>query len=313
MTKHITPQKAHAGFDFMGIKNWAFAFSGFMILASIALVAIFGLNFGIDFTGGVLLEVRPPSTDTSVQTDVSALRNELDGLNLGTISLQSFGEEDLLVRVGVNPSANSDNEAATADTLKQHLESKGFQIRRSEVVGPQVGGELIGTSITALVLSLLGVMIYILARFELGFSVAGIIALIHDIITTIGFFALTRLEFDLSTVAAVLTIAGYSINDTVVVYDRIRENMRRYKSFSLTDIMNMSVNQTLSRSILTSLTTLLAIVVMMIFGGEVIRSFVVALLWGISVGAYSTIFVAAPLLTILPKFKFGTSAAAAKS
>ena len=309
MTTHLSPPSAKAGFDFMGVKNWAFAFSGSLVIASVLLIAFLGLNFGIDFTGGVLLEVRPPTSTT----DISALRKDLSDLEMGAISLQSFGEQDLLVRVGTHANTNSATETSVANTLKDHLQAKGFEIRRVEVVGPQVGGELIHTSMLALGLSLLGITLYILVRFEFVFSIAGIIALVHDIIVTIGFFALTRMEFDLSTVAAVLMISGYSINDTVVVYDRIRENLRRYKSLSWSEIMNISINQTLSRSLLTSSSTLLAVLMMMIFGGEVIRSFIMVVLWGITMGAYSSIFIAAPLLTILPKFKFGAGTAAVKS
>lgn len=283
--------------DFVGKRVLAFAFSLILIIGSLGITIHKGLSFGIDFTGGTLMEVRTP-----VAPDLQALRTTMTGLDLGAISIQEFGDiEDLLIRM---PKQEGDAEAqqvaiakvqdALNETYKD--EAEPIDYRRVEFVGPQVGEELKKAGGLAILFSLAGILAYIWLRFEWQFGVAAIVALAHDAIVTIGLFGLTQMEFNLSTVAAVLMIAGYSINDTVVVFDRIRENLRRYKKTSLNDLFNMSINQTLSRTIMTSVSTLFALAALWVFGGEVIRGFVNALIFGIVVGTYSSIFVASPVL-----------------
>jgi len=221
------------------------------------------------------------------------MRNQLAGLGLGDITLQRFGEEtDVLIRIQKQP---GEDQSVAIRTVQEAL-GPNVEFRRTEFVGPTVGEELKEAGAIAVALSLLAMMAYIWFRFEWQFSVGAIVALAHDVITTVGLFALTGLEFNLATVAAVLAIAGYSINDTVVVYDRVRENLRRYKSMSMPDLLNRSVNETLSRTVMTSLTTLLALIALAIFGGEVIRGFCIALIWGVVIGTYSSMYIAVPAL-----------------
>lgn len=289
--------------NFIGKRFIAFAFSLLLVVGSLGIATTQGLNFGIDFTGGTVIEVRTPQTP-----DISGLRARLNGLGLGAVSLQEFGEEtDLLIRL---PQQAGDKQAqqTAIDKVRAALDSSFSEgkvdYRRTEYVGPQVGQELKKAGLLAVLFSLGGILVYIWFRFEWQFGVAAIIALAHDTIATIGLFALTQMEFNLSTVAAILMIAGYSINDTVVVFDRIRENLRKYKKKPLLELFNQAINQTLSRTILTSLTTVLALVALWLFGGEVIRGFVDALIFGIVIGTYSSIFVAAPLLLFMNLRKY---------
>jgi len=283
--------------DFIGKRHLAFALSGFLLLTSLFLLFNKGLNFGIDFTGGTLVEIKVSTTEP----DLGKLRNGLNDLELGAISLQEFGApDDLLIRMPEQEGEAEGQKAALAK-LKAYLngEFKEVDYRRVEFVGPQVGEELKKQGLYAVLFSILGMLVYIWFRFEWQFSVAAIAALVHDSLATIGFFALTQMEFNLSTVAAILMIAGYSINDTVVVFDRIRENLRKFKKLPIFDLLNNSINQTLSRTLMTSVTTLLALLALWTFGGEVIRGFVNALIFGILIGTYSSIFVASPILTFL--------------
>ena len=259
-----------------------------LVVASIALAIIPGLNFGIDFRGGTVIEVR-----TEGPADIAGMRTNLAGLGLGDISLQRFGADtDVLIRV-----QKQDGEDQSIAIRKvQEVLGPSVEYRRTEFVGPTVGEELKEAGALAVVLSLLAIMAYIWFRFEWQFSIGAIIALMHDVLVTIGLFAITGMEFNLATVAAVLTIAGYSINDTVVVYDRVRENLRRYKRMSMPDLLNLSINETLSRTVMTSVTTLLALIALAAFGGEVIRGFCIALIWGVLIGTYSSIYLAVPAL-----------------
>ncbi len=291
--------------NFIGMRFMAFIISGIIILGSLGLLFTKGLNFGIDFTGGTLIEVRVP-TETP---DLTVLRSDLNKLELGAISIQEFGApDDLLIRLPEQAGDAQENKTsvqqAAIDTVKTMLESKfqeqgSVEYRRVEFVGPQVGEELKKQGLYAVLFSMLGMLIYIWFRFEWQFSLAAIGALLHDAIATLGLFALTQMEFNLSTVAAVLMIAGYSINDTVIVFDRIRENLRKFKKMPAFDLLNQAINQTLSRTLMTSGTTILALIALWLFGGEVIQGFVYALIFGIVVGTYSSIFVAAPLLTFM--------------
>lgn len=276
--------------DFISKRFIAFAFSCVLLLSSVFFAATSGLNFGIDFTGGTLIEIK-----TEGPADLSAMRGDLEQLDLGGISLQEFGEpDDVLIRLP-KQDGGADAQQAAIDSVRGVL-GEEVDYRRVEYVGPQVGEELKEAGLIAILCSLGGILLYIWFRFEWQFGIAAIMALAHDAIATVGLFSFTQMEFNLSTVAAVLMIAGYSINDTVVVFDRIRENMRRFKKMSLSELCNLSLNQMLSRTLMTSVTTLLALVALYAFGGEVIRGFVVALIWGIIIGTYSSVFVASPLL-----------------
>lgn len=290
--------------NIIGLRYVAYLFSILLAVVSIGIIAERGLNMGIDFTGGTVIEIRTP-----VEPNIEALRSTLNELGFGAISIQEFGRaDDLLIRLPEQPKpadwAAEDEPNTIAievvrETLNEAFEGQAIDYRRVEFVGPQVGKELKQRGLYAVIFSLLGIMVYIWFRFEWQFGVAAIIALAHDSIATIGLFAFTQMEFNLSTVAAILMIAGYSINDTVVVFDRIRENLRKYKKKPLNDLFNMSINQTLSRTLMTSLTTLLALIALYVFGGEVIRGFVYALIFGIIIGTYSSIFVASPILLLM--------------
>ena len=275
----------------------AFAFSAFLIVASLFLLATKGLNYGIDFTGGTLVEIKVPEA----APDLGKLRQGLNSLDLGGISLQEFGApDDLLIRMP-EQEGGAEVQKQALIKLKTYLEGvfETVDYRRTEFVGPQVGEELKKQGMYAVLFSILGMLAYIWFRFEWQFSIAAIIALVHDSLATIGLFALTQMEFNLSTVAAILMIAGYSINDTVVVFDRIRENLRKFKKMPIFELLNNAINQTLSRTLMTSITSLLALLALWSFGGEVIRGFVNALIFGIIIGTYSSIFVASPVLTFL--------------
>jgi len=248
------------------------------------------LNYGIDFQGGILIEVRVGQANKLVE-----MRQRLKNLGLGEVTLQEFGSPmDILIRVQKQEGGEKAQQVAI-DKVKGELGSD-IKYRRTEFVGPKVSEELFQDGVTAVFLAIIGILLYIWFRFEWQFGVGAIIALCHDVLTTVGIFALTGIEFNLSTVAAILTIAGYSINDTVVVYDRVRENLRKYKSLSLFELLNNSVNETLSRTVMTSVTTLLALLSLYILGGEVIRGFSFAMIWGVLIGTYSSICLAVPLL-----------------
>jgi preprotein translocase subunit SecF len=261
-----------------------------LCVASLGLYAVKGLNYGIDFRGGILLEIR-----TAEAVELRTIRNQISAANLGNFELQEFGQStDILIRIESQPGGAPGQQKAI-DAVKKAL-GPTIDYRRTEFVGPTVSGELIQAGVTAVLLALAAMLMYIWFRFEWQFGVGAVVALTHDVIMTIGVFALLGLEFNLSTVAAILTIAGYSINDTVVVYDRVRENLRKYKIMKLEDVLNLSLNDTLSRTLLTSITTLIALLILFFWGGEVIKGFSFAMIWGVFVGTYSSIFIAAPLL-----------------
>jgi preprotein translocase subunit SecF len=282
--------------DFIGQRYFAFFVTFTMIATSIFLLATRGLNYGIDFTGGTLIEIG-----LEQKPDVAVLREDLNNLNLGDISIQEFGnDKTLLVRVpgqGDDPNVQK----AAIESVKAKIEEthKDVDYRRVEFVGPQVGEELKQKGFLAVVFSILGIMAYVWVRFEWQFGLAAVVSLIHDVMAVLGFMALTGKTFDLSTLAAVLMVAGFSINDTVVIFDRIREMMRKYRKMPLPELLNLAINNTLSRTIMTSMLTILALVSLWLFGGEVIQGFVDALLFGFVVGTYSSIFVAAAILLYL--------------
>ncbi len=264
------------------------------ILLSVIAVLTVGLNFGIDFRGGTLLEVRMPGP-----ADLATMRRSLNDLGLGQVQLQNFGDErEVLIRIE-RQEGEAEQQQKAIEIVKQRLvEDFGDRIefRRAEFVGPKVSEELLRNGIMAVLLAVALVLVYIWFRFEWQFGAGAVFALVHDVATTIGVFAVVGLEFNLSTVAAILTIVGYSLNDTVVVYDRIRENLRRFKTLKLEEVIDRSINETLSRTLMTSLTTLLALFALFFFGGAVIRDFTFAMIWGVVVGTYSSIYIAAPVL-----------------
>lgn len=281
-------------FNFIGRRKLAFAFSVLLILGSVALFATRGLNLGIDFLGGTMIEVR-----TEQGMGVSDFREAMSGLGLGDVQIQEFGApDDLLIRIQRQPGDDLAQQQAL-ETARAAIDEMVVEYRRTEVVGPTVGNELRTAAIYAICFAIGAMLIYIWLRFEWQFGVCAVIALVNDVISTIGLFALLQLEFNLATVAAVLTIAGYSINDTVVVFDRVREKMRKYKTMPYEELFNLAINKTLSRTLMTSVTTLLALLALTIFGGEVIRDFSIALIWGVVIGTYSSILLAVPLLLYL--------------
>ena len=277
--------------NFMRIKKITLFISAILFLFSLSLIFFKGLNLGIDFTGGTLIEAR-----FKENIDLNNLRTKMNKLDLGEVQLQTIGNEnDIIFRV----QDKKNNQAKTIEIIKKSLSDESVDYRRTEFVGPKVGGELVEAGIIAVIFSLIGILIYIWVRFQWNFALGAIIALVQDVILTLGFFSILQFEFNLATVAAVLTIAGYSINDTVVIYDRIRESMRKYKQITFDEVINLSLNGTLSRTLMTSLTTLLALIALFIFGGIVISSFIVALIWGVFIGTYSSLYIASPLLTYL--------------
>ena len=282
---------------FMKWRKIAFVISAAAVALSVALFLVRGLNYGIDFRGGILIEVKVPEV-----TDLAIMRANLDGLGLGEVALQEFGApDDILIRVERQDGGDAEQQKAVA-LVKQALAAQfgaGLDYRRTESVGPKVGDELIVAGIKAVVFALLAMMAYIWFRFEWQFAIGAVVALLHDVVLTIGLFAATGMEFNLSTVAAILLIVGYSINDTVVVYDRVRENLRKYKKLPIVALLTRSINDTLSRTMMTSITTLLALLALYFLGGAVIADFAFAMIWGVLIGTYSSIFIAAPLLILM--------------
>ncbi len=263
------------------------------IVGTIVLLSTIGLNFGIDFKGGTLIQIETPSA-----TDAGQLRTTLSQLGLGEIQLQAFGsDKEFLIRFPDQP-GGPDAQKVAADKVLKAIPAGSKELRR-EQVGSTVSKELIASAIWALVFTNLGIFIYVWFRFEWQFAIGAIVSMIHDVMFTMGVFAFFRLDFDLTIVAALLTILGYSINDTVVIYDRIRENLRRYKKMPLGDLLDLSVNETMSRTIMTVGTVFMALLALYFFGGEVIRGFTFAMLFGVLVGTYSSVFIAAPFLILI--------------
>ena len=286
------PSDTHIGF--IRFRMISFVVSGLLMLASIGLFFSVGLNYGIDFKGGTLIEVR----NKSGPVDISDMRVRLSAIGVGEVQIQEFGApSDVLIRVE-QQKGGEQNQQNAIKKIKQSL-GDSVDYRRVEVVGPTVSGELIESGAIAVLVAIFSVLLYIWFRFEWQFSIGAVAALIHDVVLTIGLFCVLQLEFGLSIIAAILTIVGYSLNDTVVVFDRVRENLRKFKKMPLSDLLDLSVNDTLSRTILTSVTTLAALLALYIFGGQVIRGFTFAMIWGVIVGTYSSVFVASPLLLML--------------
>ena len=280
--------------DFLGYRKLAYALSAVLLAASIASVAVRGFNYGIDFSGGVLIEVKSKNGPV----DVDKVRHELDTLNLDELNLQSFGDaqDELMIRAQAN-NADEESQRVAVKQIKEMLEND-FTFERIESVGPQVGDELKLSGILASVFAMLAISLYIWFRFEWKFAVGALLGLFHDLLITVGLVSIFHLDFSLTTIAAILTLAGYSVNDTVVTYDRVRENLQKYKKMPQYDLLNKSINDIFSRTILTGITTFLASVALLIFGGDALRSFAFVITTGIIIGTFSSIFICVPVINM---------------
>ena len=291
--RHLKLIPAGVNLQFIAKRMIFFVFSGLLVVMSVGLFTIKGVNYGIDFKGGILIEVRTPDA-----ADPGAMRLALSDLGLGEVALQEFGAPtDVLIRVQRQEGGEKAQQAAV-EAVKAALGPE-VEYRRTEFVGPKVSEELFWDGVMAVTFAILAILVYIWFRFEWQFGLGAVVALVHDVLSTIGLFSLLGLEFNLSTVAAILTIAGYSINDTVVVFDRVRENLRKFKTMPLTELFNRSINETLSRTVMTSVTTLLALLSLYVLGGEVLRGFSFAMIWGVIIGTYSSVCLAVPMLLYL--------------
>ena len=282
-------------FDFMRFRRISFPISAFLSICAMVLYFTHGLNMGIDFVGGTLMEVQSKTGPA----DLAKMRGTLGGLGIGEVQLQQFGTpQDVLIRVAQQPGGETAQQAAV-QKIREALGSE-VEYRRVEVVGPRVSTELLAYGTIGLVVAILGILVYLWFRFEWQFALGAMIANVHDIVLTIGFMSISQIDFDLTSIAALLTILGYSLNDTVVIYDRIRENLRKYKRLSMPELLNSSVNSTLSRSIITHVTVTLALLALLLFGGHAIHSFTATMMFGVVlVGTYTSIFIAAPILIYL--------------
>jgi preprotein translocase subunit SecF len=282
-------------FDFMRFRRISFPMSAILTIVAIVMYFTVGLNFGIDFKGGLLLEVQSKSG----AADIAKMRSTLNGLGLGEVQLQQFGApNDVLIRIAEQPGGDEAQQAAV-NKVRSAL-GDTVEYRRVEVVGPRVSSELLSYGVIGMMLAIGGILIYLWFRFEWQFALGAMIANVHDIVLTIGFMSLAQIDFDLTSIAALLTILGYSLNDTVVIYDRIRELLRRYKKMPMPDLLNASINSTLSRSIITHVTTSLALLALFLFGGQAIHSFSATMLFGVVlVGTYTSVFIASPILIYL--------------
>ena len=287
--KHVS------NYNFVGYFKISNLSSLFLVLVSLILIFFKGLNFGIDFKGGTLIELR---VDSKI-IGIADIRSSFSNINLGDLNVKQFGKEgDYLIKFEKKNFDDKNNIKTIKENVKNKLQTD-VNFRRVENVGPKVSAELLNSGLLAITLALGAMLFYIWVRFEWQFSVGSILAIFHDVLITIGLFSFLSLEINLSIVAAVLTIVGYSMNDTVVIYDRIRENLSKFSSSKIEEITNTSINETLSRTIITSLTTLLALVSIFVLGGEILRGFALAMIIGVIIGTYSSIFVASPILKYL--------------
>ena len=286
--------KSKFDFEFFSHRKKAFVFSFILILSSFFCVFYKNLNFGIDFVGGIMIDAK-----FSNAQDLNLIRADLEKLPIGNFEIQEFGSPDNILIKIEKKNSNKDDQMSVINSVKSILPAD-VDYRRIEFVGPKVGAELKVLGIKAVIFSLISMFIYIWFRFSgWQFGLGAVIALFHDVISTIGFYSITQIEFNLSSIAAILTIAGYSINDTVVVFDRIRENIKKVEEINFDKILNKSINETLSRTIMTSVTTLIALIALFVLGGEVIEGFILSLIWGVLIGTYSSIFIASPLIALL--------------
>jgi len=282
-------------FDFMRFRRISFPVSAAMSILAISLYFFHGLNFGIDFKGGTLIEIQ----NKSGPADLAKMRSTLNGLGFGDVQLQQFGApDDVLIRLAEQPGGDAAQQAAV--TKVRGALGDDVTYRRVEVVGPRVSGELLSYGTIGLIIAIFCILIYLWFRFEWQFALGAMIANVHDLVLTIGFMSVTQIDFDLTSIAALLTILGYSLNDTVVIYDRIREMLRRYRKMPMPDLLNASVNQTLSRSVITHVTVSLALLALLLFGGQAIHSFTATMMFGVVlVGTYTSVFIASPILIYL--------------
>jgi preprotein translocase subunit SecF len=281
-------------FSFMRFRHVSYPFSAMLSILSVILFLGVGLNYGIDFSGGTLMELRAKSG----KAELAELRSLGDKLSLGELEVQAFGNgQDVSVRVRLQPGGDEAQQAAVRK-LQDAVKDK-YEVRRSEVVGPRISGELVQAGTIGVVLSIIAVLIYLWFRFEWQLAIAAVIATMHDLLMTLGFFSITQLEFNITSIAAILTIVGVSLNETVVVLDRIREMMRKYRRMPIDELIDVSINAVLARTIMTTSTTVLALLALVIFGGHVIQSFSYAMMFGIIAGVYSSIFICSPILIYL--------------
>jgi preprotein translocase subunit SecF len=281
-------------FPFMRFRRVSYPFSALLSLISVALFVFHGMNFGIDFAGGTVIELRAKSGTAEIAT----LRALSEKLELGDIEVQSFGNPaDATLRFGLQSGGDAAQQAAV-EKVRNAVEGD-YELRRVEVVGPRVSNELVQSGTLGVVLSIIAVLTYLWFRFEWQFAIGAVIATMHDLLLTVGFFSLTQLEFNTTSIAAILTIVGYSLNETVVVLDRIREMMRKYKKMPTAQMIDLSINAVLPRTIMTATTVFLALLSLVVFGGQVIRSFSLAMIWGIFVATYSSVFICSPMLIYL--------------
>jgi preprotein translocase subunit SecF len=281
-------------FEFMRFRRLSFPFSAVMSVLAVVLFLGVGMNFGIDFKGGTLMELQAKAA----QADVRALRERANELGFGEVEVQEFGDgREVSVRVALQPGGEQGQQAVVSRFRETFSADHDF--RRVEVVGPRVSGELVQSGTLGILLSLVAILAYLWFRFEWQFAIGAVVATLHDIVLTIGFFAITQIEFNMTSIAAILTIIGYSLNDTVVVYDRIRETMRKYKRLHINELLDKAMNDTLTRTIVTGVSTAFALLSLAFFGGEVLKSFSYAMLFGLVVGTYSSVFIASPVLIYL--------------
>jgi len=281
-------------FHFMRLRRVAFPFSAALSVLSVLLFFAWGMNFGIDFKGGTLVEMQ----SRAGAADIADIRARSGALGFGDAEVQQFGTaQDVSVRIALQEGGEQAQQGVV-NRLRETFADQ-YEFRRIEVVGPRVSGELVQSGTLGVILAILGVLVYLWFRFEWQFALGAVVATLHDLVLTMGFFALSQIEFNMTSIAAILTILGYSINDTVVVYDRIREVMRKYKRLTTFELIDLSVNATLSRTILTGVSVFLVLIALAIFGGEVIKGFAYAMLFGLVVGTYSSVFIAAPILAYL--------------
>jgi preprotein translocase SecF subunit len=279
---------------FMLWSRYGYFASGLACLVSVLLFALVGLNYGVDFKGGTVFVIRTEQT-----ANLDELRRKVNGLGFGDAEVQDFGDTGHEVLIRLPTIEGGEDVQRNVQTKVKEVLGTGVEYLSIDVVGPKVSGELAQQSIIAVLVAIIGILIYIWFRFEWQFAIATVMSLLHDVMLSIGFFVLIRLEFNLQIIAALLTIVGYSLNDTVVVFDRIREYLRKYKQMPLADLIDFSINSVLPRTLLTSVTTLIALFALYIFGGEVLKGFTLAMIWGVVVATYSSIFSAASLLALL--------------
>ncbi|MBS7803747.1 protein translocase subunit SecF [Rhizobiales bacterium TNE-4] len=281
-------------FPFMRFRRISYPFSAILSVISVVAFIMVSMNFGIDFTGGTLIEIQSKGG----KFDISSVREQASDLALGEVEVQEFGDKgEVSLRFGLQQGGEKAQQQVV-EKVKAAFE-KDFEFRRIEVVGPRISGELVQSGTLGIVLAILAVLVYLWFRFEWQFAIGAVIATLHDLVLTIGFFAITQIEFNMTSIAAILTIVGFSLNDTVVVFDRIREMLRRYKKMPIDELLDIAINSTLSRTIYTSVTTALALLALVLFGGTVIQGFSYAMIFGVVVGIYSTVFIAAPVLIYL--------------